>query len=611
MKGRASRSRLAGVLVFGVGLATATSAMAGGLRGELRSGAVWSDHRTFTRNVVPESETIGDGVVRRLADGTAVICIPGGDCYWYSPDEKESSTAATQDLRLTAWGRQRGLSARVHLRGRYGSDDFWPRSQEELELVSGFLEWERSEYRLRAGRQSRHTGLGFYEFDGGAALWRALPWLSVEAYGGRSLARGLSQPLTGFLLDEADEFAPDEPGVLIGAQVRLHRLRAWSGSIAYQREIRSDRAALYSERISSSVEGKIRMVRVDGALDLDLAVERVNEARIQARAPLGSGFELTARGKYRRPYFDLWTIWEAFTPVGYEEVGARLGWQDRMVALFVESNVRRYDDANLEVVAFPVRDDGFQATVGGSISPQGWDFSAAYGAEVGFGASEDHIDARMRRIWSIGSIGLQGFAIQQTREFRRGEDWIVGGGLLAHLEWKTLDLDASIGWHRLSYRNRADYPDWNQKRARISLGYSFGSEPGRGATSRSGRSGVSTSASSSEQSGVSTSSSSSKAGEVGGRTSNSRPAESHGSTSSSVESRRSTLRSVETRDSISSSVESRDSASSSLKAGATRASSEEGFSSALSSDEIGSSTSGLRNAADSTGEPTSPPEATP
>lgn len=481
----------AAALVLGVGLATAPAAMASGIRGELRSGAVWSDHRTFARTVVPESETIGDGVVRRLADGTTVICIPGGDCYWWKPDEKESSTAATQDLRLTAWGLQRGLSGRLHLRGRYGSDDFWPRSQEELELVSGYLEWERSEYRLRAGRQSRHTGLGFYEFDGGAALWRARPWLSVEAYGGRSLARGLSQPLTGFLLEEADEFAPDEPGVLIGAQVRVHPLRAWSGSVAYQREIRADRAALYSERISSSVDGKIRRLRLDGALDLDLASERVNEARIQARAPLGSGFELTARGKYRRPYFDLWTIWEAFTPVGYEEAGARLAWQDRMVAFFVESTVRRYDDANIEIAAFPVRDDGFQATVGGSLSPRGWDISVAYAAEVGFGASEDHIDARVSRLWSFGSVGLQGFAIQQTREFRRGEDWIVGGGLLAHLEWKTLDLDASLGWHRLSYRNRPDSPDWNQKRARISVGYAFGREPGRVSTSRSGGSGAS------------------------------------------------------------------------------------------------------------------------
>jgi hypothetical protein len=465
---------------------------ASGIRGELRSGAVWSDHRTFTRTVVPESETIGDGVVRRLADGTTVICIPGGDCYWYRPGGTEASTAATQDLRLTAWGLERGLSGRLHLRGRYGSDAFWPRSQEEFELVSGYLEWERSDYRLRAGRQSRHTGLGFYEFDGAAALWRARSWLSLEAYGGRSLARGLSQPLTGFLLEEADEFAPDEPGVLLGAQLRLHGWHAWNGSIAYQREIRADRAALYSERISSSVDGKIRRIRLDGALDLDLATERLNEARIQARSPLGSHFEVTARGKYRRPYFDLWTIWEAFTPVGYEEAGLRLTWHDRTVQLFAESTARRYEETHIEVAAFPVRDDGFQASIGGAISPRGWDFSAAYAAEVGFGASEDHIDAQVRRLWSIGSVGLQGFAIQQTREFRRGEDWIVGGGFLAHLQWKSLDLDASIGWHRLSYRNRPDYSDWNQRRARVSVGYSFGSEPGRISPSRSGRVGAST-----------------------------------------------------------------------------------------------------------------------
>lgn len=459
-------------------------AEAGGVRGELRSTASWAQTRTYTREVVPEDQTIGTGLVRHLEDGTVVICVPGGECYWYRSAGTESSTPVSQDLRLTAWGLTRGLSGRLHVRGRYGSDDFWPRSQEEFEVVSGYLEWERQAYRVRGGRQFRQTGLGFYEFDGLDALWRARPWISVEAYGGRSLARGLSQPLTGFLLEEADEFAPNEPGFLIGAQLRVHPLARWRGALVYQREIREDRAALYSERISANLDGRAGRVRLDGAIDLDLATERLNEARLQARAPVHPNLDLTARGVYRRPYFDLWTIWEAFTPVGYEEAGLRMTWHHRRAQLYAESSIRRYDDTHLEVAAFPVRDDGFEVAAGGSVSFRDWEVSGGYGAEVGFGAAEDHFDASVRRLLPIGYLGLQGFATQQTREFRNGEDWIVGGGLLAGLEWGDFDLTGTIGWHRLSYRNRADYPDWNQKRARLSVGYRFGGDPGQ---TRAGR----------------------------------------------------------------------------------------------------------------------------
>ncbi len=62
------------------------------------------------------------------------------------------------------------------MRGRaaLGSELVWPRYDDHFDALYAFLELERRYYRVRAGRQQRASGLGFYAFDGLTATAR--PW---------------------------------------------------------------------------------------------------------------------------------------------------------------------------------------------------------------------------------------------------------------------------------------------------------------------------------------------------------------------------------------------------------------------------------------------------
>ena len=42
------------------------------------------------------------------------------------------TTLVTEDVRVAFWPGIQGLAAQVYLRGRYGSDDLWPRSEQEI-----------------------------------------------------------------------------------------------------------------------------------------------------------------------------------------------------------------------------------------------------------------------------------------------------------------------------------------------------------------------------------------------------------------------------------------------------------------------------------------------
>ena len=102
----------------------------------------------------------------------------------------------TQDVAFTSWGfGVEGLSATVRLRGRQeiGDEFVWPRADDPLDLIVGYAQLNRDVFRIRLGRQRTRSGLGFDSFDGLDVLAEPTPWLRVEAFGGRSLARGLHE----------------------------------------------------------------------------------------------------------------------------------------------------------------------------------------------------------------------------------------------------------------------------------------------------------------------------------------------------------------------------------------------------------------------------------
>ena len=62
-----------------------------------------------------------------------------------------------------------------------------------------------------------------------------------------------------------------------------------------------------------------RWVAVEGSATYDVAFDELNEALLRFILPLPSAVELSAEARRYSPFFELWTIWGAFSPTGFSE----------------------------------------------------------------------------------------------------------------------------------------------------------------------------------------------------------------------------------------------------------------------------------------------------
>lgn len=443
--------------------------------------------RGLVRDSLPEGQVPGDGLQRTLADGTVVFCIPDEFCRWYPSGDEETVSLVTEDVRVSTWTGIRGLAAHVHVRGRYGSDEFWPRSEQEVEAVYAYLSYEREPFRVRAGRQHRVNGLGYYNFDGGALLWRGYDPVRVEIYGGWSLARNLNAPRTGSLLEDADEFAPDDRGYLLGADVRGDWGRRVSGAITYQREIRTDRLALYTERVGGDVGVRLGDVIVDLAADYDLGWEEFNEASVRVATPLPRGFELMGQARRYIPHFELWTIWGAFSPVGFDEGRVWVAWNAPRADLRLEAGgaYREYEETDAGAEFVRLENSGWRAFGRASYGRGGWFANGSYRAEEGSGAARYGGDLSLGYEFDPGTwIALRGTSSQSFSEFRLGEQVTAGGGIDGSLRLGEVRIVGGWAVYDVTYEDRPAVDDWRQVRGHFGVSYRFGTEPARGAGGR-------------------------------------------------------------------------------------------------------------------------------
>jgi hypothetical protein len=443
--------------------------------------------RGLVQDSLPEGQVPGDGLQRTLEDGTVVFCIPNGFCRWYPSGEEETVSLVTQDVRVSTWTGIRGLAAHVHVRGRYGSDDFWPRSEQELEAVYAYVSYEREPFRVRAGRQHRVNGLGYYNFDGGAFLWRGFDPVRVEVYGGWSLARNLNAPRTGSLLQDADEFAPDDRGYLVGADVRADWGRWLSGALTYQREIRTDELALYTERVAGDVGVRLAGVSVDLAADYDLGWDELNEASVRVSTPLPRGFSVMGEARRYTPHFELWTIWGAFSPVGFDEGRLWAAWSAPAADLRLEAGAafREYEETDAGAVFVGLEDSGWRAFGRASYGRGGWFARGSYRAEEGSGAARYGGDLSLGYEFDPGTwIALRGTSSQSFSEFRLGEQVTAGGGIDGALRLGEARLVGGWAVYDVTYEGRPAVEDWRQVRGHLGVSYRFGSETARGAVVR-------------------------------------------------------------------------------------------------------------------------------
>jgi hypothetical protein len=181
--------------------------------------------RPFIRDSVPAGATEGSELLRQLPDGRVVRCIPGeAFCRDVRPGSAISTFPAIHDIDATAWGFGQGirLVAQVRARSALGAHrELWPQGDDAIDVQSLYGELTRDRWRLRAGRQWKVSGLGYYNFDGLAGAIRPMPTLWIEAYAGRSLVRGLNEARTGAALKPSSrcrcrtpDFSPEYmPGI--------------------------------------------------------------------------------------------------------------------------------------------------------------------------------------------------------------------------------------------------------------------------------------------------------------------------------------------------------------------------------------------------------------
>jgi hypothetical protein len=439
--------------------------------------------RQLVMDSLPTSAVPGTGEWRTTTEGVPAFCTTGsGFCSFERSGARMSATPVLQDLTLAAWGWREGLSVHANLRARTQLGDreglLYPRANDHFDALDAYVELERETWRGRLGRQWVSSGLGAYAFDGANALGR-YDAFSVEGWTGRALVAGLNEPYTSAQLAAVDNLPPPLTGFLFGGRARYRPSPLLGAAATYQRVLLSDRSGLYSERASLDLSSRY-VATVDLGLMYDFSTGEWNEARLRVGTGPGRTLGYSAELRHSRPVFELWTIWGAFAPVGFDEERAMVSWTPRgsSFAATLRGAYRRYGETN---AGLSLRTNGWRA--GGDVTWQGSDAlsaSGSYDVDIGSGAAST--DARAGARWlasSALSIGAELAATQNIYEFRIGTGRILGaaldGGVRVSPDLRLM-LDAAL--YRHIQLNGAPGPDWTQRRGSMRVEWTVGRDPG-------------------------------------------------------------------------------------------------------------------------------------
>lgn len=496
LKREAVRRALLVAAIGGASSLVARDALAQGIRIRGTTTMNFLELRPFVDDSVPFGTTSeGAQDYRTTASGQLVRCVTGDAwCYFKRTGAVANAVPVLQDLDMSAWGLGRGLSAHanVRVRGAMGSQPgLWPRAQDRVDALSAYVELDRVHTTTRVGRQYAASGLGLYNYDGASVQWRPVPRVTLEGFGGWSLAQGLNESLTTSEIAAIDELPPDRNGLLVGAQLRARPTDRSAVHALYQRELRSNRSALYSERMALDGTWHVRGTSLEGAWTQDLSANVTNELRVRVRAPAVARTVLSVEARRFRPFFELWTIWGAFAPVGFDEGRVQASWHSTSSAwsLDVHGARRKWQESNAGIAFNSLRTDGWR--VGGAANwrvREHWNASGSYSADVGFGASRSEGDAGLH--WDHGAlfVGATATTFQSIYEFKVGTGRVVGGGL--DVGWQISPDLRVIGEgaiYQQVARNNLPSTDWTQRRGSLRFQWTVGRDPGARTVSAAAR----------------------------------------------------------------------------------------------------------------------------
>lgn len=445
-------------------------------------------YRGLRADSIPiDQAVIGAGGGQESADGYALKCSTASWCYYYRPGELQRSVPLSTTADLVLWGFGiRGLSLRAS--GRFitdaGDPGAWPGTEPNAQLLEGYLEYEAGWLALRGGRQLLYSRLQPMGFDGG---WARARWagssLEFTGYGGWGLGQAAVVPISSPALNPLDEWRPIDRQMVAGAEVAWRPgpldLRA-----EYRRESDPNADYLVSERASLSLNAQpSRFFRLTGGADYNIDYDELGSADLTLTY-LGGKFTASGGGRRYQPYFNLWTLWGAFSPVPYNAVTASGSYQaTRRFSVRARGEMYWYESAEASTGLAEVDDQGWRGSLGATFtaSPK-WTFDGSWLLDQGPAAPSSSFDLSAT-FQASERLQLSGYGgrLYRPLEFRYYD--ATGTWVGARAAWTFADQMSlwGDGQYIKDDRERPDAAatNWDQLRLRGGVTVIFGSNADR------------------------------------------------------------------------------------------------------------------------------------
>jgi len=381
-------------------LPAAASAQGYNLR--LTGGIQGVSFRGYTADSIPVDSVVrtGNGSLE-TPTGYAVSCTSGmAYCNYWIPGPINTTAPAVAQAALTMWGL--GLPGlRVQVNG-YATTDFntpasWPGTSPNFQLIEGYAEYAAPAWTVVAGRKIVTGRLGTYGFDGGQLTGRlASAGVQLSGYVGTGLAQGSNLFITSSEVNPQEDYAPAKSPVVAGL------LGSWISPHAeltaeYRREVDQTTKYFGSERVAASAT--IRPVAgwslVGGAIyDMASGLWGSADAAVRYTTP-----KVGVVAGYRRyaPFYELWTVWGAFSPVPYNAIYGSLSVQaTRKLQLRIRGEAYQFENTDTETPLVSSADSGWRFSTGGTYQlSHAWQVQLGYENEFGTGASSSGWDGNV------------------------------------------------------------------------------------------------------------------------------------------------------------------------------------------------------------------------
>lgn len=449
-------------------------AAAQGYNLRLTGGIQGVSFRGYTADSIPVDSvvTTGDGSLE-TPTGYAVSCTSGMPyCNYWVPGPINTTTPAVAQAALTMWGLGvPGLRVQVNgfATSGFGTAASWPGTSPTFQLIEGYAEYAAPAWTIAAGRKIIAGRLGAYGFDGGQLTGRlASAGMQLSGYVGIGLAQGSNLFITSSDVNPQEEYAPAESPIVAGL------LGSWASSHAevtaeYRREVDQTTNYFGSERVAASATlrpyGPWSLV--GGAIyDMASGLWGSADAAVRFATP-----KVGVVAGYRRyaPFYELWTVWGAFSPVPYNAVYGSISAQaTKRLQLRVRGESYQFEDAEVNTPLVQIEDAGWRVSGGATYQiSNAWQAQLGYENEFGVGASSSGWDGSVTFApTSDYSIMVYGNSLSRPLEYRWDQSIVYVYGMQASVVARD---NVSVAFTLARYDENRERPDaasfeWDQFR---------------------------------------------------------------------------------------------------------------------------------------------------